>query len=261
MTEIKNCPCCGRHCPMDDLHCGRGQEYARTGVIPPRDLNREHGHGEHGEHDHVEHGHSEHDHGEHGHEDCPCCGRHCPMDDLHCGRGQEYARTGVIPPRDPNREHGHGGHRHGEGWLQRYQAQDTQGRLIWNLRDVGHTIRAQSEGKASRGRVLTLLREEKRITQRELTERLGVQPSSVSEVLGKLEAAGWIERTASREDRRVVELALTAQGEREAEQAEVQRAQRHGEMFSCLTAEEQTQLLALLEKLNRDWRSRYRAEH
>ena len=47
-------------------------------------------------------------------------------------------------------------------------------------------------------------------------------------------------------------------GEREAEQAEAQRAQRHGEMFSCLSAEEQAQLL---EKLNRDWRSRCRAEH
>ena len=62
MTEKKNCPCCGRHCPMDDLHCGRGEEYARTGVIPPRDPNRAHGH-EHG----LEHGHEhryEHRHGD-----------------------------------------------------------------------------------------------------------------------------------------------------------------------------------------------------
>ncbi|MGN0564809.1 MAG: hypothetical protein ACI4LH_08720 [Candidatus Heritagella sp.] len=29
-----NCPCCGRHCPREDLHCPRGGEYfgMKTGV-------------------------------------------------------------------------------------------------------------------------------------------------------------------------------------------------------------------------------------
>lgn len=40
--------------------------------------------------------------------------------------------------------------------------------------------------------------------------------------------------------------------------AQAQRVQRHEEMFSCLDAGEQAQLLALLEKLNRDWQSRFR---
>lgn len=248
MTEMKNCPCCGRHCPMDDLHCGRGQEYARTGVIPPRDPNREHGEHGHGEHSHGEHGHGEHGHGEHGH------GEHG-----HGGHGEHGQDAEPDPEPEHDGELGHGGgHRRGEGWLQRYQAQDARGKLIWNLRDIGHTIRALSEGKASRARVLALLREEGHITQRELTERLGVQPSSASEAVGKLEAAGCITRAPSPADRRMVELALTPQGEREAAQAEAQRAQRHEEMFSCLDAGEQAQLLALLEKLNRDWQSRYR---
>ena len=52
--------------------------------------------------------------------------------------------------------------------------------------------------------------------------------------------------------------ARTVQGELEAAQAEARRAQRHREMFSCLDAGEQAQLLALLEKLNRDWQSRFR---
>ena len=261
MTEMKNCPCCGRHCPMDDLHCRRGQEYARTGVIPPRDPNREHGHGEHGhgEHGHGEHGHGEHGHGEHGH------GEHGHGEHGHGehGHGEHgHGEHGDDAEPDPDQahhgEHGPGGPRHSEGWQARYQAQDAQGRLIWNLRDIGHTIRALSEGKASRVRVLAQLREDGRITQRELTERLGVQPSSASEAVGKLEAAGCITRAPSPTDRRMVELALTPQGELEAAQAEARRAQRHREMFSCLDAGEQAQLLALLEKLNRDWQSRFR---
>jgi hypothetical protein len=26
-SENKNCPCCGRHCGLDDLHCERGRAY------------------------------------------------------------------------------------------------------------------------------------------------------------------------------------------------------------------------------------------
>lgn len=266
MTEMKNCPCCGRHCPMDDLHCGRGQEYARTGVIPPRDPNREHGNGEHGhgEHGHGEHGHGEHGNGEHGHGEHGH-GEHGHGEHGHGehGHGEHgHGEHGDDAEPDPDQahhgEHGPGGPRHSEGWQARYQAQNAQGRLIWNLRDIGHTIRALSEGKASRARVLAQLCEDGRITQRELTERLGVQPSSASEAVGKLEAAGCITRAPSPADRRMVELALTPQGELEAAQADARRAQRHREMFSCLDAGEQAQLLALLEKLNCDWQSRFR---
>ena len=40
------------------------------------------------------------------------------------------------------------------------------------------------------------------MTQSELTEYLGVQPGSASEVIGKLESAGLIVRTPSEKDRR-----------------------------------------------------------
>lgn len=180
---------------------------------------------------------------------CPCCGRHCPMNDLHCGRGREYASTGIVPPRD----HGQGGddHRH------RYHALDERDKLIWNLRDIGHTVRALSEGKAGQSRILILLKEAGAIPQRELTERLGVQPSSASEVIGKLESAELIERSCNRKDRRMMEIRLTQAGLEQAAIADAQRRARHGEMFSALDEREQAQLLSLLEKLNRDWRHRY----
>ena len=32
---------------------------------------------------------------------CPGCGSHCYLDEPQCGRGAEYAKTGVMPPRKP----------------------------------------------------------------------------------------------------------------------------------------------------------------
>lgn len=62
--ENKICPCCGRHCSLDNPHCERGEQYARTGVILERDTTGENdgaGHAHHGHRHHHEHG-SEHRH-------------------------------------------------------------------------------------------------------------------------------------------------------------------------------------------------------
>lgn len=45
MSEnTKKCPICPRECDLSAPHCGRGEEYARTGKLPEE----EHGKGEHG---------------------------------------------------------------------------------------------------------------------------------------------------------------------------------------------------------------------
>lgn len=40
---------------------------------------------------------------------CPCCGRHCPADDLHCPRGREYfgMETDTSGRHDNAHHHGH----------------------------------------------------------------------------------------------------------------------------------------------------------
>lgn len=139
-----------------------------------------------------------------------------------------------------------------------YNAADTNGRLIINLRDLSHVMRFLYEGKGSQKRILIVLAEAGcSITQQELTKRLGIQPGSASEVIAKLEAAGYITRNPSGTDRRTVDIGLTQAGKLAASQAGQQRARRHQEMFSCLSDGEKSELLALLEKINADWRSRY----
>ncbi|MDE5930968.1 MAG: MarR family transcriptional regulator [Lachnospiraceae bacterium] len=138
-----------------------------------------------------------------------------------------------------------------------YADADRNHKLIINFRDINHTMRSQYEGRGSQKRILIVLLETGTITQRRLTERLSIQPGSVSEVLAKLEKGGLIVRTESPDDRRTTDIALTEQGKLQAEEALMQRRIRHEEMFSCLTEEEKSTLLALLEKVNGDWKKRY----
>ena len=138
-----------------------------------------------------------------------------------------------------------------------YRAQDTNGRLIMNLRDLSHTMRFLYEGRGSQKRIMIILNETGTITQRELTQRLGIKPGSASEVLAKLENSRRIARDISQEDRRTANITLTEKGKELAVEASEQRSRRHEEMFSCLTEDEKKQLLALLERVNEDWSERY----
>ena len=140
---------------------------------------------------------------------------------------------------------------------QRYEKLDLNNKLIRNLRDTGRTMRRTSEGRGSQKRVLIVLLENGRITQKALTERLGIQPGSASEVIGKLEAAGMLCRAPSEDDRRTSDIVLTDAGRAAAEEAAAQRRARHEDMFACLDDREKAALLGLLERLNDSWAALY----
>lgn len=142
--------------------------------------------------------------------------------------------------------------------MSRYQSSDINDKLIINLRDLSHIMRSLYEGKGSQKQVLIVLGKTGAITQRALTELLGIQPGSASEVISKLESAGLILRTPSQSDRRTADIVLTDEGKNQASQAIEQRIRRHQEMFSCLSEAEKRQMLSLLEKINADWDQRYR---
>lgn len=140
----------------------------------------------------------------------------------------------------------------------RYNTADINDKLIMNLRDLSHTMRFLYEGKGSQKRILIVLDGiGGSTTQRELTERLGIQPGSASEVIAKLESAGYIKRSPNEKDRRTVDVELTETGKVLATEAKELRIQRHEQMFFCLSDDEKKQLLSLLEKVNADWKEHY----
>lgn len=146
-----------------------------------------------------------------------------------------------------------------DGALQEYKCgADANNALLKCLRDLNQTINTLSGNRISPTHALIELAEQEgELTQRELTERLGIQPGATSDMLARLEGEGYIARTPSQTDRRTTDVLLTERGNRMAQEAMCQRALRQAEMFSCLSEDERTSLQELLEKLNADWQRRY----
>lgn len=204
---------------------------------------------------------------------CPCCGKGCDLSAPRCPRGEEYARTGVIPPRGEghgnhehkehkhdersHREHGfHGKHADGKGnRFSHYAEMDTSDKILAQMSKLTHQSHTIFGGRGGQKRVLHILSKAGTMTQRELTERLDIQPGSASEIIKKLECAGYISRSANEADRRTADISLTDAGKAQIGELDAERRTRRDQLFSALTAEEAQQLLSLLEKLGADWDS------
>ncbi len=102
------------------------------------------------------------------------------------------------------------------------------------------------------GKVLSLLTAGGEMTQKELTDRAGIQPGSMSEVLKKLETGGYIRRMPDPRDGRGSIICLTEAGMIAARQT----VDGAGEVYSGLTDEEKDNLLTLMEKLEASWREK-----
>lgn len=106
-------------------------------------------------------------------------------------------------------------------------------------------------------KILRILWEHGKISQKELQELLGIQPGSMSEIAAKLESKGLVARGRAEADRRKILLSLTEEGRAWlARQDEEHVRKRRAELFSALAPEEQRTLGVLLEKLCVDWEER-----
>src|SRR3954447_16137498 len=87
--------------------------------------------------------------------------------------------------------------------------------------------------------LLSILDAEGPISQLELGQMLGVDPSTMVARMDALEKGGLVERRRSDEDRRAYEISLTAEGRKVLKQLRHQ-ARKYAEVFfRALTAEEQ----------------------
>lgn len=98
------------------------------------------------------------------------------------------------------------------------------------------------------GRVLSILKLKSEISQRELAYILEMRSQSLGELLLKLEKNGYIIRTPSESDRRVMDIKLTDAG-REAADKNEERQQSFDKLFDCLTEDEQSNFGAYLDRL------------
>uniref|UniRef100_B8DQT9 Transcriptional regulator, MarR family n=1 Tax=Nitratidesulfovibrio vulgaris (strain DSM 19637 / Miyazaki F) TaxID=883 RepID=B8DQT9_NITV9 len=119
-----------------------------------------------------------------------------------------------------------------------------------NLLHRGHGPHGGRGGAhRGQGRVLAMLAERDGLSPRDLAALLRVQPPSLSELLDKLSRDGSIERRRHEEDQRMSAVFLTEKGRSMVDEVRQARKDAAEATLAGLTAEEQENLSALLDKL------------
>lgn len=191
---------------------------------------------------------------EHKNNICPCCPKGCDLSALQCSRGEEYLKTGIIPEKEKH-PHSHAQHRRSD-----YAEMGTDEKILLLLSKLGRMGHGAFDGKNSQNRILHILSKTSSVTQRELTEQLGIRPGSASEIIKKLESAGLITRQRNSEDGRTVDITLTDAGKARVEEINAQHGNASPALFESLNEEEKQQLLVLLEKLAQCWKDCFHGE-
>ncbi|MBR0260966.1 MAG: MarR family transcriptional regulator [Selenomonadaceae bacterium] len=123
--------------------------------------------------------------------------------------------------------------------------------MMWYGKNYGGLDPRQGQG-----RILTALRRMKRATQKELGFILDMRPQSLGELLQKLENSGYIRRTRSTDDKRVLVVELTEEGEH----FQLQKP-NYDELFIDLSFREKKVLQESLEKISMQLKTQIEKEH
>ncbi|WP_421017164.1 MarR family winged helix-turn-helix transcriptional regulator [Furfurilactobacillus cerevisiae] len=128
---------------------------------------------------------------------------------------------------------------------------------VLHQRDIA-SRRELSEGRGQLRLLQLLYQTPAGLTNAEIAQLLDIRPSSVSAMVNRLEAVNMVERVPSEADKRTVIIKLTQAGMDKFSQQDNQVDEMAAQVFGSLTAEEQTELNRLLDKLNKgtadlDW--------
>ena len=122
------------------------------------------------------------------------------------------------------------------------------------MMEIRYLMRSFRRGKHSelRGqrRALHYLLKQDGISQTDLLALMDVRPSSLSELLNKMEEKGHIERKEAREDKRIRLIYLSKEGRSIAES--MSKSAKSKKIFGELDEVEKELLLSLLKKLDLD---------
>ncbi len=125
--------------------------------------------------------------------------------------------------------------------------------LMKQLRQCGHVLYHRRCLNQSQNRILVLLKNQGMMTQKDLMKAMHIQSGSLSEVLGKVEQAGYIQKKRCENDRRNYEVTLTDEGKAQADRFENHQMEMAERLFQRLSAQQKDELEALLGVLLLDW--------
>jgi DNA-binding MarR family transcriptional regulator len=113
---------------------------------------------------------------------------------------------------------------------------------------VLNRIGAEHDLSLTQLRVLAIL-QDRRAKMSELADYLGLDRSTISGLVDRAERRGLLQRAPNPDDRRVVDVFLSAEGARLVEIGDAQIAEALSPMIGQLTAIEARRLTALLERV------------
>lgn len=99
-------------------------------------------------------------------------------------------------------------------------------------------------------RALGVLAKEGTLIQSQLAEILDIRPSSLTELLSKLEDRGLITRTTDEDDKRVTKVSITDEGKKIIENDDESADKMLDTVFEGLSDDEVNELSQLFDKLN-----------
>lgn len=106
------------------------------------------------------------------------------------------------------------------------------------------------------------------MTAGEISEALDIRPSSVSELIAKLENAGFVSKEKDTADKRIVNIQLTAEGKAFLEKHQDKRDAFFEQLFAGITEEQLQTFNAVLDKmqenrkaLHQEWEEKHPGDH
>jgi DNA-binding MarR family transcriptional regulator len=118
---------------------------------------------------------------------------------------------------------------------------------LW--RDFVHTV-AEGEIRPGMFSAIVLVRANPGISQIELAKELGIDKASMVGLIDRLEAAGWIVRKRSSEDRRRHGLTVTAAGQAMYKALKREMLEHERKFVQLYSPRELRQLIELLQRLH-----------
>ena len=163
------------------------------------------------------------------------------MDMQHGGKGRRYPDGPEM-----DMQHGGRGRRHPDG-LEMDGHRPPEPPFGHGPHGMRHGMRRPP---LSREHILIMIGEHPDgVRQKTIAEEAGINQSSASELISKLEADGYLRRTVDPDDRRATLLFLTDLGQARAAEVADEKEAVFTEFFSVLTEEEKDTLSSILDKL------------
>ncbi|MGA9523742.1 MAG: MarR family transcriptional regulator [Myxococcaceae bacterium] len=117
------------------------------------------------------------------------------------------------------------------------------------LRDPMTMLVEQAELSPAQVHALSWLRLDAPLTMGALAQRLGVTEKTITGVVDRLERAKYAQRERSSADRRIVEVVLTRQGQKLADQIQVEVERKLGTFLQHLDNQDRAALFRILENI------------